>query len=93
MRKLKEGTARGREKERDEYIRYNVDYKKVSESYKEKIEYGYEYRIQHNRLLKLNSMCFIQFLSLIRSVHRSCAEVTFTPYSYTLSYYMCINVL
>jgi hypothetical protein len=36
MGKLKEGTAKEREKERDEYIRYNVDYKKVSEEYKEK---------------------------------------------------------
>jgi hypothetical protein len=36
MGKLKEGTAKEREKERDEYIRYNVDYKKVSERYKEK---------------------------------------------------------
>jgi hypothetical protein len=36
MGKLKEGTATEREKERDEYIRYNVDYKQVSGSYKEK---------------------------------------------------------
>ena len=36
MGKLKEGTVTEREKEKDEYIRYNVDYKKVSERYKEK---------------------------------------------------------
>jgi len=40
MGKLREGAATEREKERHEYIRYNVDYKKVSEMYEDK------YRIQ-----------------------------------------------
>ena len=31
MGKLRVGTAAEREKERDEYVRYNVDYWKVSE--------------------------------------------------------------
>ena len=57
------------------------------------IEYRYEHRTRHNRLLKLDSMCFLQFFSLIRCVHIPCAEETITPYLYNLSYYMCINVL
>jgi len=93
MGKLREGTATEREMERHEYIRCNVDYKKVSEMYKEKMEYRYEHRIRRNRLLKFNCMSFLQFLSLIRSVHASCAEETITPYLYILSYYMGINVL
>jgi hypothetical protein len=36
MGKLREGAATEREKERDECIRYNVDYKEVGERYKEK---------------------------------------------------------
>jgi hypothetical protein len=35
MGKLREETATKIEKERDEYIRYDVDYKKVSGRYKE----------------------------------------------------------
>ena len=50
MGKLKEGRTADREKERDDYIRYNVDYKKVSERYKEKdrIQVGTQFGIIDN---------------------------------------------
>jgi hypothetical protein len=96
MGKLREGTATKRERERDEYIRYNVDYKLVSERYEEKERIqGRTHRIRHKIGTEITFYVFLQFLSLIRSVHSSCAEETITPYIYTcvLFYVSYINVL